>query len=96
MFFNDHFFIKVLHRFPDCIQADLTYELYQGLFHSVKPLKDASVSCMRALAMRFKTITLQANNFALRQGEEINKMYILGKGSLDVITDGELMAILRK
>ncbi|XP_057312760.1 potassium voltage-gated channel unc-103-like isoform X3 [Hydractinia symbiolongicarpus] len=84
----------VLRRFPDCIQADLTYELYQGVFNNVKPFREATVSCMRALAMRFKTITLQANTYVLRQGEGINRLYILGKGSLEVITDGDLKDII--
>lgn len=89
-------FFQVLRRFPDCIQADLTYELYQGVFNNVKPFREATVSCMRALAMRFKTITLQANTYVLRQGEGINRLYILGKGSLEVITDGDLKDIIGK
>lgn len=88
---------KVLSRFPECIQADLTYELYQKTFHSVVPLNTATVSCMRALAMKFKTMTLQAGNYVVRQGEEVNRLYIVGnKGSLEVLLDGNLELYLSK
>lgn len=85
-----------MRRFPDCIQADLTYELYQGVFNNVRPFKSATVSCMRALALKFKTMTLQGNNYPIRQGEEINNIYILGKGSLEILTDGDLVDIIGK
>ncbi|XP_066919180.1 potassium voltage-gated channel subfamily H member 2-like isoform X3 [Clytia hemisphaerica] len=86
----------VLSRFPECIQADLTYELYQNTFHSVKPFREATVSCMRAMAMKFKTMTLQAGNFVVRQGEEINRLYIVGKGSLEVLHEGNLILYLTR
>lgn len=46
--------------------------------------------------MKFKTMTLQANNYAIRQGEEINRLYILGKGSLDILINGDLVDLLGK
>ena len=91
--FNRIFF-QVLRRFPDCIQADLTYELYQVVFQNVDAFKYATVSCLRALALKFKTMTLHVNNYPLRHGEEINHLYILGKGSLEILIDGDLVELL--
>ena len=41
-----HFF-QVLRRFPECIQMDVTYELYMKIFMNVKPFKNATVSVIR-------------------------------------------------
>ena len=46
--------------------------------------------------MKFKTMTLQAGNFVVRQGEEINRLYIVGKGSLEVLQEGNLILYLSK
>ena len=72
----------------------MTYELYFRIFLNVKPFKNATVCVIRALSMKFKTVTLQANNYAIRQGEEINRLYILGKGSLDILINGDLVDLL--
>jgi len=39
-------------------------------------------------------MTLQAGNYVIRQGEEINRLYIVGKGSLEVLNDGNLLLYL--
>ena len=44
--------------------------------------------------MKFKTMTLQDGNYVIRQGEEINRLYIVGKGSLEVLSDGNLIQYL--
>ena len=39
-------------------------------------------------------MTLHVNNYPLRHGEEINHLYILGKGSLEILIDGDLVELL--
>ena len=46
--------------------------------------------------MKFKTMTLQTHSYCIRQGEEINRLYILGKGSLDILINGDLVDLLGK
>ena len=71
-------------NFPDCLQADLTYELYHQVFFSIPAFREATLSCMRALSMKFRTMTLQANIFILGRGDEIDKFFIVGKGEVEI------------
>lgn len=87
----------MLQHFPECIQADLTYQLYHKVFTETKALEDASESCMRALSMKFKTITLQQKNYLIRHGEELNKLFIVGrKGALEILLEGNLVGYFSK
>jgi len=66
------------------LQADLTYELYNHVFFNIPAFRKATLSCMRALSMKFKTMTLQPNVFILRRGDEIDKFLIVGKGEVEI------------
>ncbi|XP_066919195.1 potassium voltage-gated channel unc-103-like isoform X1 [Clytia hemisphaerica] len=74
----------MLSNFPECLQADLTYELYQHVFFKNSAFREATLSCMRALSMKMHTMTLQANLCILRRGDEIDKLYIIEKGEIEV------------
>ena len=86
----------MLRHLPDCMQADITYERYKDVFFNIKPFKFATTSCMRAIAKNIKVLNLQVNNYVIRQGDELNQIYILAKGSLEVFINGDLMEMLGK
>ena len=75
---------------------DICYELYQGLFSEVKALEGATVSCMRAMGRKFKTLHMQVGHFVLRQGDQVEYLYIIGRGAMEVIKDSELVTLLCK
>ncbi len=73
---------------------DICYELYQGLFSEVKALQGATVSCMRTMGRKFKTIHLQVGHHVLKQGDQVQHLFIIGRGAVEVIKDGDLVTLL--
>ena len=76
----------MLQNFPECLQADLTYELYQEALFGNAAFREATFSCMRALSLKFKTMNLQSNLCILRKGDRIDKFYLVNKGQVEIIT----------
>lgn len=73
---------------------DICFELYQSMFSEVKALQGATVSCMRAMGRKFRTLHLQVGHYILRQGDQVDYLYIIGRGAVEVIKDGELVTLL--
>lgn len=85
---------QVLKQFPLSLQMDICFELYQGLFSDVKALQGATVSCMRAMGRKFRTIHLQVGHYILKQGDQVDYIYVIGRGAMEIIKDGELATLL--
>ncbi|XP_065059041.1 potassium voltage-gated channel subfamily H member 6-like isoform X1 [Rhopilema esculentum] len=81
---------KVLKQFPMSLQMDICYELYQGLFSEVRALQGATVSCMRTMGRKFRTLHLQVGHYVLKQGDQVEHLFVIGRGAMEVIKDGEL------
>ena len=75
---------------------DICFELYQGLFAEVKALRGATVSCMRTMGRKFRTIHLQVGHYILKQGDQVEYLYVIGRGAMEIIKDGELATLLGK
>lgn len=75
----------MLQNFPECLQADLTYELYQEALFGNAAFREATFSCMRALSLKFKTMNLQSNLCILRKGDRIDKFYLVNKGQVEIV-----------
>ena len=86
--------LQILQQFPLSLQMDICYELYQGLFSEVKALQGATVSCMRTMGRKYKTIHLQVGHHVLKQGDQVQHLFIIGRGAVEVIKDGDLVTLL--
>ena len=73
---------------------DICYELYQGLFSEVRALQGATVSCMRTMGRKFRTLHLQVGHYVLKQGDQVEHLFVIGRGAMEVIKDGELVTLL--
>ncbi|XP_065320030.1 uncharacterized protein LOC135927777 isoform X3 [Gordionus sp. m RMFG-2023] len=87
---------SVLKGFPECLQADICLHLNRNLFSNCKAFSKASPGCLRALSLRFKTTHAPPGDILVHKGDVLMNLYFIAKGSIEILKDEEVMAILRK
>ncbi|XP_018412193.1 PREDICTED: potassium voltage-gated channel subfamily H member 7 isoform X2 [Nanorana parkeri] len=86
----------VLKGFPECLQADICLHLNQTLLQNCKAFSGASKGCLRALAMRFKTTHAPPGDTLVHSGDVLTALYFLSRGSIEILKDDIVVAILGK
>ncbi|XP_064420119.1 potassium voltage-gated channel subfamily H member 7 [Latimeria chalumnae] len=86
----------VLKGFPECLQADICLHLNQSLLQNCKAFRGASKGCLRALAMRFKTTHAPPGDTLVHGGDVLTALYFLSRGSIEILKDDIVVAILGK
>ncbi|XP_062860051.1 potassium voltage-gated channel subfamily H member 6 [Trichomycterus rosablanca] len=86
----------VLKGFPECLQADICLHLNRNLLQNCKAFKGASKACLRALAMRFKTIHSPPGDTLYNCGDILTTLYFISNGSIQVSCSEVVLAILGK
>lgn len=87
---------QVLNNCPKDMKADLCVHLYRVVFTEHPAFRLASESCLRALAVSFRTEHHAPGDLIFHQGESIDQLCFVISGSLEVIQDDEVVAILSK
>lgn len=88
--------LQVLKHFPECLQADICLHLNSSLLHSYPAFTSAPHGCLRALALRIKTTHLPPGDYIIYQGDEVNHLYFVIRGTVEVLSGDVIMAILGK
>ncbi|XP_056606638.1 potassium voltage-gated channel subfamily H member 7 [Triplophysa dalaica] len=88
--------MEVLKGFPECLQADICLHLNQSLLQSCKAFHGATKGCLRALAMRFKTTHAPPGDTLVHGGDVLTALYFLARGSIEILRDDIVVAILGK
>ncbi|KAG1945038.1 potassium voltage-gated channel subfamily H [Pimephales promelas] len=86
----------VLKGFPECLQADICLHLNQSLLQGCKAFEGATQGCLRALAMRFKTTHAPPGDTLVHCGDVLTALYFLSRGSIEILKDDIVVAILGK
>ncbi|XP_053554356.1 potassium voltage-gated channel subfamily H member 7 [Bombina bombina] len=86
----------VLKGFPECLQADICLHLNQTLLQNCKAFSGASKGCLRALAMKFKTTHAPPGDTLVHSGDILTALYFLSRGSIEILKDDIVVAILGK
>ncbi|KAM6945831.1 voltage-gated inwardly rectifying potassium channel KCNH7 [Aplochiton taeniatus] len=86
----------VLKGFPECLQADICLHLNQALLSDCKAFRGATKGCLRALAMRFKTTHAPPGDTLVHCGDVLTALYFLSRGSIEILKDDYVVAILGK
>ncbi|XP_065108416.1 voltage-gated inwardly rectifying potassium channel KCNH7-like [Paramisgurnus dabryanus] len=86
----------VLKGFPECLQADICLHLNQSLLQGCKAFRGASKGCLRALAIRFKTTHAPPGDTMVHCGDILTALYFLSRGSIEILKDDTVVAILGK
>ena len=85
---------KVLSVCPKDMRADICVHLNRRVFNGCPAFRLASDGCLRALAVGFEMIHSAPGDFIFRKGESIKELGFVASGSLEVIQDGEILALL--
>ncbi|XP_073809790.1 voltage-gated inwardly rectifying potassium channel KCNH7 isoform X4 [Danio rerio] len=88
--------MEVLKGFPECLQADICLHLNKTLLQSCKAFRGATKGCLRALAMRFKTTHAPPGDTLVHGGDVLTALYFLARGSIEILRDDIVVAILGK
>ncbi|XP_037395447.1 potassium voltage-gated channel subfamily H member 7 isoform X2 [Pygocentrus nattereri] len=88
--------MEVLKGFPECLQADICLHLNQSLLQGCKAFRGATKGCLRALAMRFKTTHAPPGDTLVHCGDVLTALYFLSRGSIEILKDDVVVAILGK
>uniref|UniRef100_A0A3B3SM25 Potassium voltage-gated channel subfamily H member 7 n=1 Tax=Paramormyrops kingsleyae TaxID=1676925 RepID=A0A3B3SM25_9TELE len=86
----------VLKGFPECLQADICLHLNQNLLTHCKAFRGATKGCLRALAMRFKSTHCPPGDTLVHSGDVLTALYFLSRGSIEILKDDIVVAILGK
>ncbi|XP_076094597.1 voltage-gated inwardly rectifying potassium channel KCNH6-like isoform X5 [Mytilus galloprovincialis] len=86
----------VLKSFPECLQADICLHLNKNLISNCPAFKGASPGCLRALSMKFKTTHVPPGDTLVHRGDVLTAMYFISRGSIEILREDIVVAILGK
>ncbi|XP_041974696.1 potassium voltage-gated channel unc-103-like isoform X2 [Aricia agestis] len=87
---------SVLKGFPECLQADICLHLNRNLLANCAAFDGASPGCLRALSLRFKTTHAPPGETLVHRGDVLTSLYFISRGSIEILKDDIVMAILGK
>ncbi|NWX93914.1 KCNH4 protein, partial [Nothoprocta pentlandii] len=86
---------ELLHDFPDELRADVAMHLNKDILQ-LPVFETASRGCLRSLSLHIKTSFCAPGEYLLRQGDALQADYFVCSGSLEVLRDNVVLAILGK
>uniref|UniRef100_A0A3Q3VJW6 Uncharacterized protein n=1 Tax=Mola mola TaxID=94237 RepID=A0A3Q3VJW6_MOLML len=85
--------IDLLKDFPDELRADIAMHLNKELLQ-LPLFESASRGCLRSLSLIIKTSFCAPGEFLIRQGDALQAIYFVCSGSMEVLKDNTVLAIL--
>jgi potassium voltage-gated channel Eag-related subfamily H protein 5 len=85
---------KVLNYCPKDMKADICVHLNRKVFDEHPAFRLASDGCLRALAIHFSTNHSAPGDIIYHSGESLDFLCFIASGSLEVVQDDEVVAIL--
>ena len=76
------------------MRADISVHLNRKVFDEHASFRLASDGCLRALAMQFSIVHSAPGDLLYHQGESLDQLCFVVSGSLEVVQDDEVVAIL--
>ncbi|KAJ8354474.1 hypothetical protein SKAU_G00220410 [Synaphobranchus kaupii] len=86
---------ELLKDFPDELRSDITMHLNKEILQ-LSLFESASRGCLRALSLHIKTSFSAPGEYLLRQGDALQAIFFVCSGSMEVLKDGMVLAILGK
>jgi hypothetical protein len=87
---------KVLNYCPKDMRADICVHMNRSVFNEHPAFRLASDGCLRALAVHFHINHSAPGDMLYHCGESLDMLCFIVSGSLEVIQDDEVLAILSK
>jgi len=85
---------QVLNYCPKDLKADICVHLNRKVFHAHACFRLASDGCLRAFALKFQSEHMAPGDLLYHTGESINSLWFVLSGSLEIIQDDEVVAIV--
>ncbi|KAG5265141.1 hypothetical protein AALO_G00261860 [Alosa alosa] len=86
---------RLLKDFPDELRSDITMHLNKEILE-LSVFSSASRGCLRSLSLHIKTTFCAPGEYLLRQGDALQALFFVCSGSMEVLKDGMVLAILGK
>uniref|UniRef100_H3A9X7 Potassium voltage-gated channel subfamily H member 8 n=2 Tax=Latimeria chalumnae TaxID=7897 RepID=H3A9X7_LATCH len=86
---------ELLKDFPDELRSDITMHLNKEILQ-LSLFESASRGCLRSLSLHIKTSFCAPGEYLLRQGDALQAVYFVCSGSMEILKDGVVLAILGK
>ncbi|XP_064205231.1 potassium voltage-gated channel subfamily H member 8 isoform X1 [Anguilla rostrata] len=86
---------ELLKDFPDELRSDITMHLNKEILQ-LSLFASASRGCLRSLSLHIKTSFCAPGEYLLRQGDALQAIFFVCSGSMEVLKDGMVLAILGK
>ncbi|XP_035477169.2 potassium voltage-gated channel subfamily H member 8 isoform X2 [Scophthalmus maximus] len=86
---------ELLKDFPDELRSDITMHLNKEILE-LSLFASASRGCLRSLSLHIKTSFCAPGEYLLRQGDALQAVFFVCSGSMEVLKDGMVLAILGK
>ncbi|KAM6945757.1 voltage-gated delayed rectifier potassium channel KCNH8-like [Aplochiton taeniatus] len=84
---------ELLKDFPDELRADIAMHLNKELLQ-LQLFESASRGCLRSLSLIIKTSFCAPGEFLIRQGDALQAIYFVCSGSMEVLKEDTVLAIL--
>ncbi|KAM4702040.1 voltage-gated inwardly rectifying potassium channel KCNH3 [Discoglossus pictus] len=86
---------ELLHSLPDELRADIAMHLNKELLQ-MPVFSLASRGCLRSLSLNIRPLFCTPGEYLIRQGDALQALYCVCSGSMEVLKDGVVLAILGK
>ncbi|XP_030644494.1 potassium voltage-gated channel subfamily H member 8 [Chanos chanos] len=86
---------ELLKDFPDELRSDITMHLNKEILE-LAVFSSLSRGCLRSLSLHIKTSFCAPGEYLLRQGDALQALFFVCSGSMEVLKDGMVLAILGK
>uniref|UniRef100_A0AAV2K808 Cyclic nucleotide-binding domain-containing protein n=1 Tax=Knipowitschia caucasica TaxID=637954 RepID=A0AAV2K808_KNICA len=84
---------QLLKDFPDELRSDITMHLNKEILE-LSLFASASRGCLRSLSLHIKTTFCAPGEFLLREGDALQAIFFVCSGSMEVLKEGMVLAIL--
>ena len=84
---------QLLKDFPDELRSDITMHLNKEILE-LSLFASASRGCLRSLSLHIKTSFCAPGEYLLRQGDALQAIFFVCSGSMEVLKDSTVLAIL--
>ena len=85
----------MLHDFPEELQRDIAMHLHREVL-ALPLFEQASHGCVKSLSMQIKSMFCAPGEFLVHKGDAVNYVYFVCNGSMEVLKEGMVVAILGK
>ena len=82
--------------FPSTLQTDICLHIHGELLRHNSAFRAAVPSCKRSLANKLRVQHFLPRQYIIKQGDEVDKVFFILKGIVQVIVDGQTVLAIGK